>query len=177
MRLSTFGLSDQEALLMILEPPQWMGEIGLFDQRPVTHDLTAEEDSVIVQVPQPALEALLQEQPTWWRDMGRLLAQHLRLALLSVDETALLPTPVRLARRLWLMAHHYGEWDRHSLRVLRVNQEQLARMLNTSRQTTNQLLKGLEAQGVIQLRYGEIELLDLPKLRTLGGLDEPSDPG
>lgn len=171
LRLSSLGLSGQEALLMFLEPPRWVGEMSLFDSVPSTLELSAETASVLVHVPQPALEALLQEHPVWWREIGRLLAQHMRLALLSVEETALLPPGVRLARRLWLIAHHYGEWEQHSLRVIRVSQEQLAMMLSLSRQTANQLLKGLEAQGLLRLRYGEIELLDLDRLRELGELD------
>ena len=43
--------------------------------------------------------------------------------------------------------------------------DQLALMLAISRQTTNQILKELEAQGILRLTYGEIELLDLPRLR------------
>jgi CRP-like cAMP-binding protein len=49
--------------------------------------------------------------------------------------------------------------------VLHLPQEQLALMLAISRQTTNQILKELEAQGIVRLTYGEIEILDLPRLR------------
>ncbi|WP_153565769.1 helix-turn-helix domain-containing protein, partial [Pseudomonas aeruginosa] len=45
-------------------------------------------------------------------------------------------------------------------------QEQLALMLSLSRQTTNQILKDLEAQGILQLSYGGIEILDLAGLRA-----------
>ncbi|MNY81824.1 hypothetical protein D3C86_2235990 [compost metagenome] len=44
-------------------------------------------------------------------------------------------------------------------------QEQLAMMLSLSRQTTNQILKDLEAQGALRLTYGEIEILDLDLLQ------------
>ena len=168
LRLSTFSTSGREALLMLLEPPTWVGEIALFDGLASTHDVIADSDSLVVHVSQAALEPLLTEHPAWWKHLGRLMAQQMRLALLALEEAALLPASVRLARRLVLMAHQYGHWDGHSQRVIGVRQEQLAMMLCLSRQTTNQLLKSLEAQGAIQLRYGEIELLDLEKLRELG---------
>ena len=41
----------------------------------------------------------------------------------------------------------------------------LALMLAISRQTTNQILKELQAQGIVQLTYGEIEILDLQRLQ------------
>lgn len=172
VRLSTYGASGREALLMLVEPPAWVGEISLFDGLPRTHDAIADVPSVVVQVPQSAIDLLLAEQPLYWRDLGRLMAQQLRLALLAMEETALLPAAVRLPRRLVMIAHHYGNWDGQSRRVIGVRQEQLAQMLSISRQTTNQILKGLEAQGAIQVRYGEIEVLDLEKLRQLGEVKE-----
>ncbi|MGC3356723.1 helix-turn-helix domain-containing protein, partial [Pseudomonas aeruginosa] len=45
-------------------------------------------------------------------------------------------------------------------------QEQLALMLSLSRETTNQILKDVEAQGILQLSYGGIENLDLAGLRA-----------
>jgi hypothetical protein len=36
-----------------------------------------------------------------------------------------------------------------------------------SRQTTNQLLKDLQGQGILNLKYGEIEILDAERLRAL----------
>ncbi|MCY1522634.1 Crp-like helix-turn-helix domain protein [compost metagenome] len=50
-------------------------------------------------------------------------------------------------------------------RVIQLAQEQLAMMLALSRQTTNQILKDLEAQGALRLTYGEIEILDLDLLQ------------
>ena len=49
--------------------------------------------------------------------------------------------------------------------MLQLPQEQLALMLAISRQTTNQILKELQAQGIVQLTYGEIEILDLQRLQ------------
>ena len=40
-------------------------------------------------------------------------------------------------------------------------------MLSLSRQTTNQLLKDLQGQGILNLKYGEIEILDAERLRAL----------
>ena len=38
-------------------------------------------------------------------------------------------------------------------------------MLAISRQTTNQILKELETQGILRLAYGGIEIIDLARLR------------
>jgi len=65
------------------------------------------------------------------------------------------------------MAEGYGEWTTRSRRELLVPQEQLARMMSLSRQTVNQILKQLEAQNLIRLARGGIEILDINALRTM----------
>ena len=84
-----------------------------------------------------------------------------------LEETALLPAPVRVARRLLLMADGYGDLRLGTRRVLHVPQEQLAQLLSLSRQTVNQVLKEFEAHGILRLAYGEIELLDFAGLHRL----------
>ncbi|MNF89220.1 hypothetical protein D3C85_1184780 [compost metagenome] len=66
-------------------------------------------------------------------------------------------------RRLLLIAENYGEGEPR--RAVHLAQEQLAPMLAISRQTSNQIVKELESQGIVRLSYGEIEILDLPRLR------------
>jgi CRP-like cAMP-binding protein len=166
MLISGIAESGKEAMLTLLEPPGWFGEISVFDRQPRTHHAIAEGDALVLHVPQATLDALLSREPRWWRDLGLLVTSKLRLAFLAMEDIALSPTPVRLARRLALMAQGYGE-GRHESRAVEVSQEQLASMLSISRQTANQLLKDLEARGLIKLGYGTVEILDLDGLRRL----------
>ena len=52
-------------------------------------------------------------------------------------------------------------------RVLAVTQQELALMIGISRQTTNEILKGMEARGILRVQRGGMEILDLPELRAL----------
>jgi CRP-like cAMP-binding protein len=166
LRISGVAESGKEALLAVLEPPSWFGEISVFDGLPRTHDAAAETECVLAHVTPPALAAILDDQPGRWRDLGVLLASQTRVLFAVMEEMALLPLAARLARRLALMAAAYGEWRDRTSRTLEISQEQLARMLATSRQTANQLLKDLEAQGLIRRSRGKIEILDLAGLRA-----------
>ncbi len=172
VRVSGVVESGKEAVLAHLEPPTWFGEISVFDGRPRTHDAAAESAAVLLQVPPAPLEALLDADPHRWRALGLLMAHQLRLAFVALEDLALQPPAQRLARRLAMIARGYGERGQGSRRVVEVRQEQLAMMLSLSRQTTNQLLKDLEARGVVRLKYGEIEIVDL---EALGG--EASEEG
>lgn len=97
------------------------------------------------------------------------MAHKLRLAMLALEDVAQVPPRVRLARRLAMMIEGYGDHT-HPRRTVELRQEQLAMMLNVSRQTANQLLRELEALGLVKLAYGEVEIVDAAGLRTLGAL-------
>jgi len=168
MRVGAVSRDGKEALLTLVEPPYWFGEISLFDGQPRTHDAFAEGASILLRVPQTRLQTLLEQQPRYWRDFALLMSQKLRLAFIALEEMSLLPAAPRLARRLLMMAEGYGETDPRS--VLHLAQEQLALMLGLSRQTTNQILKDLEARGALRLTYGEIEITDLGTLRQAAGV-------
>ncbi|MFN7641053.1 MAG: Crp/Fnr family transcriptional regulator [bacterium] len=138
------GDDAREALLVVLPPPQWFGEITVFDGATRTHHAHAAEPSTLLQVPQAELRAWLHEHPQHWRDLAVLMADKLRLAFQTMEEQTVLSAPLRLARRLVAMAEGYGAQGnkRGTRRVLAVTQQELALMIGVSRQTTNEILKG-----------------------------------
>lgn len=172
VRIAGVSAAGKEALLAIVEPPHWFGEIALFDGQSRTHDAWAEGSSVLFHVPQEQLLAVLRESPAWWREFGLLLTQKVRTTFLVLEDWALLPSSGRLARRLLAMAEGYGEWKDRTRRSLHVSQEQLALMLALSRQSVNQILRLWEADGLVRLSRRGIEILDLDALRLLAG-DRP----
>jgi CRP-like cAMP-binding protein len=167
VRIGAVTAQGKESLLAIVEPPQWFGEIALFDGLARTHDAAAEGAALLLHLPQAPLLALLDAHPAWWRACGLLLTQKLRTSFLVMEESASLPAAGRLARRLVIIAEGYGEYKDRSRRLLAVPQEQLALMLALSRQTVNQILKQFEAEGAIALPRGGIEILDIAKLRGM----------
>ena len=169
MRVGAVSSEGKEALLTLVEAPHWFGEICLFDGQPRTHDADAVGPSVLLQIPQATLLAFLDQQPQHWRHLALLMSHKLRLTLINLEQLTLLPAPARVAHRLLMIAQGYGETTA-TRRVLQLPQEQLALLLSLSRQTTNQILKDLEHQGMLRLGYGEIELLDTPRLRALAGV-------
>ncbi|GCB05121.1 Crp/Fnr family transcriptional regulator [Ralstonia sp. SET104] len=167
IRIGATSADGREALLAVLEPVNWFGEIGVFDRQPRTHDARADGTTTLLHMPQTALIALLDDTPALVHAFALLLTHKLRLTFAVLEETALLPAPVRVARRLLLMADGYGDLRLGSRRVLRVPQEQLAQLLALSRQTVNHVLKDFQARGILKLAYGEIELLDFAGLREV----------
>ncbi|WP_246795798.1 Crp/Fnr family transcriptional regulator [Burkholderia perseverans] len=158
----------REALLTVLEPTTWFGEISLFDGQPCTHDAIAVENTRLLHFTQAALQQLLDEEPRYWRHFGLLMAQKLRLSFMTVEAISLMPAAQRLAARLLMIAEGYGGISTGHTRI-RLSQERLAALASLTRQTTNQLLKELAARGVVRVQVGEIEILDLDALRAASG--------
>ncbi|WP_288374725.1 Crp/Fnr family transcriptional regulator [uncultured Pseudomonas sp.] len=166
MRVGAVSRDGKEALLTLVEPPYWFGEISLFDGQPRTHDAFAEGVTQLLWIPQAALLDWLAQHPQHWRDLALLMSHKLRWVFVALEQQHLLAAGPRVAHRLLQIAEGYGERDVAQWR-LQLSQEQLALMLSLSRQTINQILKALEQAGVVQLGYGEVLILDAPRLREM----------
>ena len=151
----TASLQEQTrtALLTLVEPPMWLGEIALFDGEPRTHDACANTACALLHIPIPPLREWLDANPHCWRHMALLLTHKLRASLIALEEQTVLPAPQRVMCRLVQMAMGHEQWaDRmRTHRELAVSQEQIARMLGLSRQTTNQILQELQQAGLLQV--------------------------
>lgn len=168
LRITGSTAAGKEALLTVVEPYSWIGEIALFDGLARTHDAIATQPTVVLNVPRAPLDAMLEANPGWWRWFGLLLTYKMRFVFVAIEDAALLTASQRVARRLVFMAEGSGEFTDRSRRVLPLPQEQLAAMLSLSRQTINQVLRQFEAQGLLKLNYRELEVLDLDGLREAG---------
>lgn len=156
----------KEALLTLLESANWFGEITLFDRMDRTHNAFAVSDSVFVYIAGDKLDQILEREPRYWQNFGQLLTSKMRMMMNQAEYLALRTTAQRLAKRLVLFAESYDPQQDRSRRVISIQQEQLALILNITRQTTNQILKELEKMGLIKLIYGAIEIIDLDGLHT-----------
>ncbi len=90
----------KEALLALVEAPNWFGEITLFDRQQRTHNARAITDSILVHISGDALNALLAAQPQYWQYLGLLLTSKVRLLMDIAEDLALRSTAQRVAKRL-----------------------------------------------------------------------------
>ena len=165
LRASGTDADGREALLTVVEPPGWVGEIPFFDGIARTHDLVAEIPSLVLRVGAEPLLAFLDAEPRYWRDFAVLLAGKLRLAFVAIEDGVLLTIRQKIARRLVWIADGYGQWTDRTYPLVEVSQEMLATMVSTSRQTVNQELRKLEAEQIERVAYGSVEIRDLEALR------------
>lgn len=170
LRISGVTEAGKEAILSLVDAPNWFGEIALFDRLPRTHNASAEGPTSLLHVPAAGLNRLLAQKPHHWRDIGVLMALRLRLVLIGLEDMALLPAEGRLARRLVWLVETSSMGQGPGPCVVPISQAQLGMMLSLSRQTTNQILQTLQDQGVLRVSYGRMEILDRERLMQVAGV-------
>jgi CRP-like cAMP-binding protein len=157
--------SGKGSIAALAEAPQWFGEIALFDSGARTHDAWADVASTLLHLPSRHLTKILADDPLRWQQMARLLVQKLRIALSLLEDMALEPPRIRLARCLIHLFEGYGQRKAAPSCSLRVSQERLGMMLSLSRQTVNELLRHLEQEQIIHCQRGGVRILDPARLR------------
>ncbi|PTQ90944.1 Crp/Fnr family transcriptional regulator [Agitococcus lubricus] len=172
VRVVGYGHSEsgKESLLALLDAPEWFGEISFFDRQPRPYDAWTVNPTTVIQLTPQVLDSILATNPDYWRQFSLLLIHKLRLTYAAIEHALVSPTISRLAYRLLMMANSPSTPQPTSAitrRILPISQDQLAHFLAVSRQTTNQLLKNLEQQGLIKLHRNNIEVLDMKALEAL----------
>lgn len=176
VKISSSGPDGREAVLTVLSPGNWFGEISLFDGLPRTHDAHGAGATELLMIPRQGFQQLLERRPELYPHFMRLLCRRIRLSFAMLEDSALLPLPSRLAKRLLMHSHNYGQTDDVGGRPsIQLSQEALGLMLNSSRQSINKLLKRLEQAGWLQINYGQIIILNEEALARLATGDLLAD--
>jgi len=166
VRISASVQDGKEMFLNIMEPGDTFGEIALLDGAPRTASASATADSELIIIKREPFLALLEREPKVSAHLLQLLCQRIRWTSGMAEDSALLASPARLARRLLSLAHQHGHNTEQGARLV-LSQEEIARFLGLSRQIVNQYLQHWKAQGWVSLGRGQITLIDDGALRSI----------
>jgi CRP/FNR family cyclic AMP-dependent transcriptional regulator len=169
IKISTLRQDGREAILAVLEPGNWFGEISLIDGSPRTHDATALSALDVLVVPREAFARQMQSG-CFAHAIAALLAARVRGLYGLMEDATLRGLRARVARRLLALARGDATQSAQLRRRVSLPQEALAMMLGVTRQTLSKELNALAEERVIALGYGRIELLSLDALQRLGGM-------
>ncbi len=172
VRISASSAGGREVFLNIMEPGDTFGEIALLDGRPRTASASATAPSDLLIVTREQFLGLLAREPQLADHLLRLLCARLRWVSGFAEESALLPVPARLARRLLSLGKLHGHETRAGTE-LRVSQDEMARFLGLSRQIVNQYLQTWKAQRWVDLGRGRIMILNGSALEAVVAGESP----
>jgi CRP-like cAMP-binding protein len=155
-------IKGRRVVLQIMRPGEVFGDVSLFLRIKVPWDAVALEDSVVLSVDSVALYRLLEQRPRLaWRWLHSVSARvhgfWFRVVELLAGGLEAQVASVLLQR---------AEDD-----VLHLSQGNLAELVGHPRTSINRALKHLEAQGLVRVRYGQVELIDRTGLAKVAGME------
>lgn len=165
VRLVHHSESGKVAFYRLLVAGDWFGTISEIDGGSRFSDAVADDDdTVVLQLGHAAFHRLYRDDPEAHRAFIALICLNLRTTLAMMVENHSAPPREHLARLLVsIFTRPAGPPGTTS----RLTQEALAAMTGLSRQTVSKVLHQFSREGLIALRYGRIDPLDLDSLASI----------
>lgn len=173
VKVSSISADGRECVFRYLSPGNWFGKIAMLDKSARTHDAKAISPTILLTIAPKDLTMILDKYPVFYQSLNILLCKVIRNAFTIINDSALLSVSARLAKRLLSLAEGYGEPHEKGIQLsLYLTQDDLATIINTTRQTINKRLVAWEKLGWIDAKYGKIILVNLPALKQISEDDE-----
>lgn len=169
IKIVTTSPNGKEVTLNIIEEGRFFGEIAMLDGQERTADAVAMEKTELMVIQRRDFIPFLESQPKLCIQVMQLLCQRVRLTSEMVEDAAFLPLDGRLAKRLLNLAEAYGEDGENGGVLIGLNlpQQELARMMGTSRESVNKQLQIWRNEGWIELARGKVTIMDEEALRDV----------
>jgi len=168
------GTGD-EALMHVGEPGYWFGEFAVLTGRPTVVTVLAHSPVRTLLLSKAQFDRIVADDPRHYEAFARLALDRYAILIRVFAELRDLAPEPRLRGRLAAMARVQLQ-DRPSAAPasLAVSQADLARMVGVSRQTLNAILGKLRQQGLIEVEFRRIRVLDPARLAELHDAMEPT---
>lgn len=173
-RVRLFGGSadGREFLATLLGAGQIFGLRPCLDNQARSYNSAADQDTCVLLIPGPKLKVLLAQNSELMEIAIQFLCHRLGAVSQALEQFALWGPTQHLAWRIVdLLRAPYPDTSSQGEIKLDVSQDDLARMIGKTRQTTNKLLKDLERSGFISIDYGGLIVRDLQRLKAFVNSD------
>ncbi len=159
----------RELTVAMLETGDSFGEIALLDGLPRTAAASAIEATRCLFVPHSAVDALLQTNSRFARELIHSLCEILRRNTDEMGAMTFQSLEARLAQKLCDLAVSRAIIDGSTARFTKkLSQADLAKMLGVTREAVNKRLMGLVQENLIETQDGFLVIPDLDKLANRG---------
>src|SRR6266513_655956 len=160
VKIALPGEFGQEALVAIMRPGEFFGELALFDRSPRSASATALEDTRAALLAGDDFLAYLESHPASFRVVLETLARTIRRLSDRVEDLIFLDVPSRVAKYLLdLVRSSGGDWNE-----LTLTQDELGGFIGASRVSVNRVLGDLERREIISIRRRRIAIKDADRL-------------
>jgi CRP/FNR family transcriptional regulator, cyclic AMP receptor protein len=178
VRMTRAFYSGKPAYLVIASPGAWFGVSAAIDGKPYGYDAAAIGSTVIFHLSRERMKRLIGGRVEHYAAFANLVTSHFRVAVDTlIAQRNRRPLQI-LARELLRLAERHGRHREDGVLIdLRLSQEDLAVVIGVGRQTINRLLKTLEQDGVVTVKYASFTIQSLEALERLCGEEWPGVEG
>lgn len=166
VRLSQYTPAGKHILYSAFSPGTWFGVISEFDGLPRPHNAITVAPTRLLHLSSAAVREIAARDWRYCFDLGRCVVVLFRHTLDLLSELRALSCPARVAQTLLAISDHEiavgGVGG-----APRVTQDELAAMVDVTRQTISRLLADWESQGLVKRGYGKVHLLDPVRLARI----------
>lgn len=146
-------------------PGDFHGLAPILSQEPYIHTVVCKERTVLVRIAGEALREMIAANGRLsFALFGALERRYLQVLNLHAS-AAVNSIQARIAALLKSIAARSVKG--HSSSEIHLSQDEIAAMLGTRRQVINRALREMTAEGVIQVQYGRIAIVDAEKLDSM----------
>jgi CRP/FNR family transcriptional regulator len=172
VKISLPGEFGQEALVAIMRPGDFFGELALFDRSPRSAGATALEDTRAALLAGEDFIAFLERHPSAVRVVLETLARTIRRLSDRVEHLTFLDVPSRVAKYLLDLSQAAAKQPvaagartgAPAPLELSLTQDELASFVGASRVSVNRVLGDLERREIVSVKRRRIAILDPERL-------------
>jgi CRP-like cAMP-binding protein len=170
LRLSFAGENGELRFVHLMGPGMWTGDFAFLSNQPRAFELRTSEAARLLRIDRGAVLRLAHEHPETWKWLAFCTACNLGLAMTVADHLMIRDAGQRLAATLLRLSARLGSHPSVApIDRLLLTQSDLADAANLSLSATGRLLRSLHSQGLIDVSYGEIGIVNAPRLQSLVG--------
>ncbi|MCW2925143.1 MAG: cAMP-binding protein [Thermoleophilia bacterium] len=167
-RLSLVTDGERSMTVELVDPGGTIGEPGLTGDATTDLQVEAEDDLRYVAIPLHAVAWAHARSQRFAANLTALVGARLERSRRLTSRIAFWTVERRLAQALLELDEQYGRGtlDGHRLMERPFTHFQLAELVNARRETVGELLKGLRAEGVVEVRRRRLAILDRSALES-----------
>lgn len=155
VRMARLSPGGREVMMGVFGPGHFIGILSVLTNRKRTHNAVAVGETTVGYVDNADLLKLMAEHPQMANAVLPATLSRLDVALRMLDDLRMLPLTAYTAV---FIQNNLASTEGSN--VLHTSQSELALAVGASRVSVGKALKQLEAEGLIALKYGAIEVLD-----------------
>ncbi len=160
VKLTRISASGKEQILTILGPGDFMGELSLFNDEPITNNAQALEDTTVCIIDGDILKEIMAKYPTIAFKVLEELSTRLKRAENLIENLGVNDVETRIVQTLLDLADEDGKIK------LDISKRDLASYMGMSQETLSRKLSYFQDKGLIkQIGHRRIEILDREGLK------------